>query len=251
LISFIVASNDFNGSDSLRDVKIAFSGQHIYMSATVNAKLVVRPYTPVSSDDDHGFVDFVIKVYFKNVHPKFPEGGKMSQHLDSLNIGDTIDIRGPNGLLVYEGRGRFNVRTSKKDPPKQKLAKRIGLIAGGTGITPMLQLIRHIFKDSGDNTKIWLLFANQTEDDILLRDELEEIVAEHKDRFKLWYTVDRPPKDWSYSSGFISTEMIKEHLPSPSPDTLILMCGPPPMIEFACQPNLEKLGYSTEQRFAY
>jgi len=109
----------------------------------------------------------------------------MSQHLDSLNIGDTIDIRGPNGLLVYEGRGRFNVRTSKKDPPTKKIAKRIGLIAGGTGITPMLQLIRQIFKDSGDNSKIWLLFANQTEDDILLRDELEEIAAEQKDRFKL------------------------------------------------------------------
>ena len=56
---------------------------------------------------------------------------------------------------------------------------------------------------------------------------------------------------WKYSSGFISDEMIKEHLPPPGDDTLILMCGPPPMINFACLPNLDKLNYSPAQRFAY
>jgi len=38
-------------------------------------------------DDDEGVVSFVIKVYFRNVHPKFPDGGKMSQHMESMNIG--------------------------------------------------------------------------------------------------------------------------------------------------------------------
>lgn len=93
---------------------------------------MVRPYTPVSSDDDKGFVDLVVKVraegstvclsgplwfsegglfnywqvYFKDVHPKFPEGGKMSQYLESLKVGDHIDVRGPSGLLVYKGKGQ-------------------------------------------------------------------------------------------------------------------------------------------------
>lgn len=49
--------------------------------------MVVRPYTPISSDDDYGYVEFMIKAYFRNVHPKFPEGGKMSQHLESLSLG--------------------------------------------------------------------------------------------------------------------------------------------------------------------
>ncbi len=48
-------------------------------------------------------------MYFKNVHPKFPDGGKMSQHLESMQIGDYIDVRGPNGLLVYEGRGTIYI----------------------------------------------------------------------------------------------------------------------------------------------
>lgn len=45
------------------------------------------------------------QVYFKNTHPKFPEGGKMSQYLESLKINDVIDFRGPSGLLVYKGKG--------------------------------------------------------------------------------------------------------------------------------------------------
>ena len=57
--------------------------------------------------------------------------------------------------------------------------------------------------------------------------------------------------DWKYSEGFVNDEMIKEHLPAPSEDTIILMCGPPPMIKFACNPNLDKLGYTEDMRFAY
>jgi len=56
----------------------------------------------------------------------------------------------------------------------------------------MLQLIRQVTRDPKDETKLSLLFANQTEEDILLRDELEEAVKSHSDRIKVWYTVDRP-----------------------------------------------------------
>lgn len=223
-------------------------GQHIYLSARIDGQLVIRPYTPVSSDDDKGYMDLVIKVYFKDVNPKFPEGGKMSQHLNDMAVGDFIDVRGPNGLLVYEGQGNFLIRPDKKTDPVQRSVKKVGLIAGGTGITPMLQLIRQILKDPEDKTEVSLLFANQTEDDILLRPELEDISS---DNFKLWYTLDKPPADWKYSTGFVSDTMIKDHLPAPSDDTLILMCGPPPMINFACLPNLDKLGYTSSQRFAY
>ncbi|XP_053112215.1 NADH-cytochrome b5 reductase 2 isoform X2 [Hemicordylus capensis] len=226
-------------------------GQHVYLSSKVGGNLVIRAYTPVSSDEVKGYVDLVIKVYYKNTHPKFPEGGKMSQHLDGMKIGDAIDFRGPNGLLVYKGSGEFSIKPDKKSEGRKRFAKHLGMIAGGTGITPMLQLIRHITKDPKDNTKCYLLFANQTEQDILLRAELEEVATNHPDQFKLWYTLDRPPQDWKYSTGFVTTAMIKDHLPPPSKDTLILMCGPPPMIQFACQPNLEKLGYAKESTFAY
>ncbi|EDL39613.1 cytochrome b5 reductase 1, isoform CRA_b, partial [Mus musculus] len=79
-------------------------GKHVYLSARIDGSLVIRPYTPVTSDEDQGYVDLVIKVYLKGVHPKFPEGGKMSQYLDSLKIGDMVEFRGPSGLLSYAGK---------------------------------------------------------------------------------------------------------------------------------------------------
>ncbi|KAF9805080.1 hypothetical protein SFRURICE_010263 [Spodoptera frugiperda] len=110
-------------------------------------------------------------------------------------------------------------------------------VLGGTGIAPMLQLIRHICKDGNDRTEMRLLFANQTEEDILLRNELENN--------RCIYT------GWKYSVGFINDEMISQHLFPPGDDVIVLMCGPPPMINFACNPALEKLGFAESQRFAY
>ena len=46
----------------IRRQNIAYSGQHIYLTAKINGELIIRPYTPVSSDDDKGFMDLVIKV---------------------------------------------------------------------------------------------------------------------------------------------------------------------------------------------
>lgn len=226
-------------------------GQHLYLSARVDGELVVRPYTPVSSDDDKGYVDLVIKVYFRDTHPKFPAGGKMSQHLEELLLGDTVDVRGPAGLCTYSAPGTFHIRPERRAPGVPVRASRIGMIAGGTGITPMLQLIRQVLKDPDDTSLLWLLFANQTEADILLRDELDALAAEHRDRLRVWYTVDRPGYGWPYSVGFVSAEMIAEHLPPPGDDTVVLMCGPPAMITFACKPNLDKLGYPPRSRFAY
>ncbi|XP_062921667.1 NADH-cytochrome b5 reductase 1-like [Mobula hypostoma] len=226
-------------------------GKHVYLSARIDGSLVVRPYTPVTSDDEKGYVDVVVKIYFKGVHPKFPEGGKMSQYLEDLKTGDTINFRGPGGLLIYNGKGKFGIQPDKKSPPEDKFARKLGMIAGGSGITPMLQLIRAIMKDREDPTMCYLLFANQTEKDILLRDDLEELQALYPDRFRLWYTVDKAPEGWDYSEGFVNSDMIKEHLPAPADDVLILMCGPPPMIQFACNPNLDKLGYSQGMRFTY
>lgn len=226
-------------------------GQHIHLSAKINDDLVIRAYTPVSSDEDKGYVDLVIKVYFKNVHPKFPEGGKLSQYLNNMKINDTIDVRGPSGRLQYTGNGTFLIKKLRKDPPTKVVVKKLNLIAGGTGIAPMLQLVRHICTDVNDRTELKLLFANQSEDDILLRDELERYQREHPSQFQVWYTIDRPTDGWKYSSGFINDEMIRDHLFPPSNDVLVLMCGPPPMINFACNPALDKLGFKPDQRFAY
>lgn len=69
-------------------------GQHITFKARdSDGKDFFRPYTPTTDDDTPGHVDFVIKVY--------PEG-KMSQHLDKLEVGQTMLFKGPKGCYTYE-----------------------------------------------------------------------------------------------------------------------------------------------------
>jgi cytochrome-b5 reductase len=237
------------------------TGQHISLRfKDEEGKLVMRSYTPVSSDDTLGYVDLVIKVYFKNVHPKFPEGGKMSQHLENLKIGQTIEVSGPKGKFTYVGRGEIHIKHRIKDPvPEVRHAKQIGMIAGGTGITPMLQIIRCALKDLKDQTKFYLLFANQTKKDILCREEIDHMTKKYPHRVFVWYTIDRLTKEeekkeketWQYSIGFVNAKMIQEHLPKASEDTQILMCGPPPMLKFAVLPALEELGYTPNQHFSF
>jgi cytochrome-b5 reductase len=174
------------------------------------------------------------------------EGGKMSQHLNDLKIGDTILMKGPKGHLEYLDKGSFTI--TKRGETTTYRKKKIGMIAGGTGITPMLQVIRAIQKNPDDRTEVWLIFANQTEEDILLRKELEALPS---GRFHLHYTLDRPPADWKYSSGFINTEMCRKHLPAPSDDSMIFVCGPPPMIKFACEPAFKEIGITEEHWFSF
>jgi cytochrome-b5 reductase len=91
------------------------------------------------------------------------------------------------------------------------------------------------------------------EDDILVRQELESLAANFPDRFSLHYTVDRPPEGWKYSSGFISKDMIEKYclFHNSSKNTQVFMCGPPPMIKFACQPNLEQLGFTEKEMVVF
>lgn len=200
---------------------------------------IERKYTPTSSTDSEGFFDLVIKVYKGGELERFPDGGKMSQYLDSLAVGDKLQVSGPYGLHEYRGGGVF--KTMKHEHEYH----RIGMIAGGTGITPMLQIIAAVLQTPNDLTELSLLYANKTESDILVREMLEALAKSHPDRFELHYTLDNPPDEWSYSKGFVNAEMIAKHLPPADEKTLILMCGPPPMIKFACRPALEKLGYAS------
>ncbi|CAI0374667.1 unnamed protein product [Linum tenue] len=218
-------------------------GKHIFLCASVDGKLCMRAYTPTTLVDAVGHFDLVVKVYFGGVHPRFPNGGVMSQHLDSLDVGSMVDVKGPLGHIEYMGRGKFMVHG------KPKFGRKLAMFAGGTGITPVYQVVRAILRDPEDRTEMHIVYANRTEDDILLRDELDKWAREDE-RLKVWYVVESAKDGWEYSTGFITEAIMREHVPSGSDadgEVLALACGPPPMIQFAVQPNLEKMGYDVKE----
>lgn len=172
----------------------------------------------------------------------------MSQHIHSLKVDDRLEFKGPNLKYPWEANKHNH----------------ICLIAGGTGITPMYQLARQIFKNPEDKTKVTLVFGNVTEDDILLRKEFQELENTYPQRFKAFYVLDNPPNGWSGGKGYISKDLLKTVLPEPKEDNIkIFVCGPPGMYKAISGPKaspkdqgdlsgiLKELGYSKEQVFKF
>ncbi|KAJ6627215.1 NADH-cytochrome b5 reductase [Mycena sp. CBHHK59/15] len=190
-------------------------GRHISVSAEINGKDVTRSYTPISSDDQKGSFDLLIKSY---------EKGNISRHFALLKLGDTIRVKGPKGAFEYT----------------PGLTGALGMIAGGSGITPMYQIVHAVLKNPADRTALSLIYANVNEEDILMRAELDALAAAHADRFKLYYVLNNPPTGWTGGVGFVTKDQIHEHLPASTSAAKILMCGPPPMLT-AMKKHLDEL----------
>ncbi|KAJ5200176.1 Cytochrome b5 [Penicillium cf. griseofulvum] len=201
-----------------RDVIGLPIGQHVAIKAMINGASVSRSYTPTSNNLDLGKLELVIKCY--------PDGLLTGQYLESLEVGDKVEFRGPKGAMKYHNG----------------LCKKIGMIAGGTGITPMYQLIRAICEDDRDTTEISLIYANRSEEDILLRRELEAFARGYPKNFKLWYMLDHPSDNWAYGKGYVTGEVMTARLPGPAPDTKIMLCGPPGMVN-ASKKSLVAAGF--------
>ncbi|PWY85092.1 hypothetical protein BO70DRAFT_428641 [Aspergillus heteromorphus CBS 117.55] len=193
-------------------------GQHVAIRAIIDGNLVSRSYTPVSNNLDLGRLELVVKCY--------PDGILTGQYLANLTVGDEVEFRGPKGAMRYS-RG---------------LCTRIGMVAGGTGITPMYQLIRAICEDERDTTEISLIYANRSEGDILMREELEAFARKYPKNFKLWYMLDSAPEGWAYGTGYVNQTVLGERMPAPSAETKILLCGPPGMVN-ACKKTLATMGF--------
>lgn len=140
----------------------------------------------------------------------------MSTHLHDMDVGQLLSFKGP--LPKYEW-----------SPNKHE---HITLIAGGTGITPMYQLIRAIFSNPNDKTNVTLVFGNLTEGDILLRKELADLENTYPRRFKVLHVLDNPPKGAAWATGGRVTKgLLKALLPEPGKgNNKIFICGPPGMV---------------------
>jgi len=187
----------------------------------------VRPYTPVSEEGMPGRFQLLIKRY---------DDGAVSEYLHKLPIGSTVDFKHIS----------FNVK--EQYPFEGK--KRITMLCGGTGIAPMYQALLKLM-DPSDTREVTLVVGNKTEDDILMRAELEAFALQAPERFKLVYVLgDGPdgaaPSGWASTpaytaaSGWIDKAKVEEFCHPPADDTLVFVCGVPQMYTSLCGPRTEK-----------
>lgn len=167
-------------------------------------------------------MELLIKVY--HPCPEFPKGGVLTQQLEKLKEGEEITVAGPRGKHQYLGRGRFEFKESEGEPQTRHF-KQLTFLAGGSGITPFIFLMRHIALDADDKTEVTLVFSNKTQDDVLLHDELLKYQAAGKLKY-VWTLTRERPADKQALEGRIDMTMIDTHIPKPADDHLVFYCGP-------------------------
>jgi cytochrome-b5 reductase len=193
-----------------------------------------------------GCFDLLVKDY--------GEHGWLSKYMcEELPIGGTVKFK-------HIG---FNVKISA--PFKQQ---KIGMIAGGTGITPMIQALHAILgygpeDQRSDTDEVTLLYGSRSADDVLGGEMLDSWASAHDGKFRRVDVLSNEPADSEYAGerGFIDNDRIVRHLPPASlgDDVIILVCGPPVMYEMLCGPRNEsevkgilgELGYSSSQVFKF
>eukprot|EP00580_Thalassiosira_gravida_P000744 CAMPEP_0201601192 /NCGR_PEP_ID=MMETSP0492-20130828/2205_1 /ASSEMBLY_ACC=CAM_ASM_000837 /TAXON_ID=420259 /ORGANISM="Thalassiosira gravida, Strain GMp14c1" /LENGTH=288 /DNA_ID=CAMNT_0048064323 /DNA_START=72 /DNA_END=938 /DNA_ORIENTATION=+ len=204
---------------------------------------VIRPYTPISANNQVGCFDLLIKDY--------GEGGYMSKYLcEDLPIGGTVDFKHID----------FNVKIQA--PFKHK---KIGIIAGGTGITPMMQALHAILGEGSESAteEVSFLYGSRESDDILGGEMLQAWAEAHKGKFTHVDVLSNEPEGSEYEGerGFIDKAKIEKYLPAASggDDVMIFVCGPPIMYKILCGPRDQKeitgvlgaMGYTSSQVFKF
>mmetsp|Transcript_13646 Transcript_13646/g.42197 ORF Transcript_13646/g.42197 Transcript_13646/m.42197 type:complete len:272 (+) Transcript_13646:59-874(+) len=162
---------------------------------------VARAYTPLDAARAGAF-DIVVRRY---------AGGYFSEKFAALRPGDALDFRGPEPTLEYAP----NVLDS------------VVMVAGGTGVAPMLQLLTAALADDADATKFRLLYATRTPADAVLLPELDALRRRHPARLEI-----------SYHAGPVSKNALADFLPAPRrAREAVLVSGPPGLVELLCGPK--------------
>ncbi|KAI2622227.1 hypothetical protein GGS26DRAFT_252005 [Hypomontagnella submonticulosa] len=197
-------------------------GQHLMMRLRdpVTREAIIRSYTPLSETTEKGKLNVLIKIYYDTPKRK---GGKMTQALDAIPIGHFVDFKGPVGKFEYLGRGLCSIAG------QQRRVKRFIMICGGSGITPIFQVLRAVLTDREDLTSCLVIDGNRVEQDILCREDLDRMALDNPHKCRLLYTLSQPEPSWTGLRGRMSKELFEREIGpcrSTNGEDLVLICGP-------------------------
>jgi ring-1,2-phenylacetyl-CoA epoxidase subunit PaaE len=204
------------------------AGQYLTFSIDINGEEVRRSYSVCSSPLTSSNPVIAVKEV---------EGGKMSTYLNrEVKEGDTIQVMPPMGKFTVE--------------PNASASNIYFLFGGGSGITPLLSIIKTVLF-AEPNSKLILFYANRDVESIIFHNELKELDAKHEN-LKVIYSLDNPSMDWMGYRGFLTeasvSEIVRNELGLNYPVAKYYTCGPSPMMDVVVK-GLESAGVRKENIF--
>jgi ferredoxin-NADP reductase len=176
-------------------------GQYLLMTVKSAGKELVKPFSISSSPSEKDYIEFTKKL----------TDSEFSAALIALKVGDWARIDAPYGNFTFTGEH-----------------ERVCLLAGGIGITPFRSICRYS-TDTRLNAKITLLYGCRTENDIVFKNELEQI-AQLNQNLRVIFILNEADSEWKGATGVVTAEMVKKEVPDYK-ETVFYVCGPPPMVE--------------------
>jgi ferredoxin-NADP reductase len=144
--------------------------------------------------------------------------GVVSNHVnDHVREGDLLQLLGPSGSFVAE--------------PRTELERHLVLIAGGSGITPMMSIARTVLA-ADPRARITLVYGNRGEGDVIFKSALEETARAYGARFVVRHVLSAPPVAWTGGVGMLEERVVREELDACGLDerASFFLCGPEPMM---------------------
>ena len=198
-------------------------GQHVDIRLTAqDGYQAQRSYSIASAPTGDGRLDLTVERV---------EGGEVSPFLhDEVIVGDRFEVRGPiGGYFVWDATS----------------AGPLLLVAGGSGIVPLMAIVRHRAR-VGSSARCTLLYSSRAPADIIYGTELEALAA-RDDGLRVVHTLTREqPPSWTGYSRRIDTAMLTDVLAGSDTSASVFVCGPTPLVEAAAT-GLVGLGLAPSQ----
>ncbi len=189
------------------------AGQYLNVFVEIGGVRTSRPYSIASSPTQTGYYEITVR--------RVEDGFVSNYLLDEVKPGDKFSTSSPAGTFHYNPLMHGDS---------------LVFIAGGSGITPFMSMIREV-ADKNLKRRMHLLYGCRDENDVIYRGELEKIAAAHGNI--TWdLIVSEPSPSYKGLKGFINNSLMTERLGSL--EKMFFLCGPEALYQF-CQPQLENL----------
>jgi ring-1,2-phenylacetyl-CoA epoxidase subunit PaaE len=189
------------------------AGQHLTLRATIDGEEVRRNYSLCTAPDER---DLMVTV------KRMPNGYFSAWVPENLKAGDVIDVMSPHGSFTTD----FH--------PANK--RHLVAIAGGSGITPVMSLIKTTLRTE-PNSEFTLLYGNRDSNSVIFLEALAALKDRYLDRFEIYHFLDQEDQEIDLFNGMLDRTRCEEALALLVPDAVEVdgwfICGPGPMMDAA------------------